>query len=179
MLAAIIGCLATASHDTTVYKTVQASSPDLYFPRAGGDPAPALEGLYNAATSRLDIAVYSLTHPDIVAAIRAAKARGIAVRVISDRLQSSGETQKHAINILLLNNIPVKINSHSGLMHLKMSLIDNSIVTLGSYNYSMNASERNDEVMIVIRDPDKITACQAEFDRMWSSEKFTDARSSY
>jgi phosphatidylserine/phosphatidylglycerophosphate/cardiolipin synthase-like enzyme len=36
----------------------------------------------NSAKETLDIAIYSLTHPDIVAAIKEAKKRGVVVRII-------------------------------------------------------------------------------------------------
>lgn len=153
---------------------------NIYFPRAGADPAPILSDIYSKAINRIDIAIYSLTHPVIVKAITDAKKRGIQVRVISDKIQSAGATQKHAINDLLLNEIQVKVNTHSGLMHLKMSIVDNTIVTLGSYNYSKAGSETNDEVMIVITDPSIILACQTEFDQLWASvSQFKNAEMSY
>lgn len=159
---------------------IEGATSNLYFPKTGADPAPILSDIYSKAVNRIDIAIYSLTHPTIVKAIVDAKKRGIAVRVISDKIQSAGATQKHAINDLLLNEIPVKINTHSGLMHLKMSLVDATMVTLGSYNYSMAASTKNDEVMIIITDPNIILACQTEFDQLWASvSAFKNAEMSY
>lgn len=166
-------------NQVVVPNQVNASSPVLLFPRAGGDAAPMLVSLYGSAIKKIDIAIYSLTHPDIVKAITDAKKRGISIRIISDKIQAAGNSQKHAINDLLLTGVPVKINTHSGLMHLKMSIVDSSAVTLGSYNYSMAASNTNDEVMIIINDPQIILSCQNEFDRLWASPKFKDAESSY
>ena len=56
---------------------------------------------------------------------------------------------------------------HSGLMHLKVSIIDDQTVTTGSYNYSEDASTRNDEVLVVLRDPTMAKAWEAEFNAMW------------
>ena len=160
--------------------TMAASASEIYFPRSGDDPAPILASLYGNSTSTLDIAIYSLTHPVIVEAINSAAKRGVRVRIISDKIQSAGATQKHAINDLLLNNIPIKINDHSGLMHLKMSIIDGAITTIGSYNYSMNASERNDEIMIIDRNPTTAALCQAEFNKMWNDTiHYIPAKMSY
>ncbi|MCM3272618.1 phospholipase D-like domain-containing protein [Paenibacillus elgii] len=36
----------------------------------------------------LEVANYSITHPDIVAVVRDAKKRGVAVRVITDKTQT-------------------------------------------------------------------------------------------
>lgn len=152
---------------------------DVYFPRRGDDPASALAALYLSTNSTLDIAIYSLTHPQVVKAIGDAYKRGIPVRIITDKIQAAGATQKHAMNDLLTIGIPIKIDSHSGLMHLKMSIIDNSIATTGSYNYSKGASEDNDEILLVIKEPWFAQICQMEFNRMWNSAQFTNLGMSY
>ncbi len=177
----LCSCQATSSPAVQAPSVVQSGETgiQLFFPRAGQDPAPVLVGLYNGATARLDIAIYSLTHPDIVKAIGDAHNRGVKVRVITDSDASTGNTQKHAVNDLLTLGIPVKINLHNGLMHLKMSLIDARTVTLGSYNYTMSASQQNDEVMAVVTQPDAVKSCQDEFNRLWDSPGLTDAKASY
>jgi phosphatidylserine/phosphatidylglycerophosphate/cardiolipin synthase-like enzyme len=159
----------------------QAGGPGIqvFFPRAGQDPAPTLVKLYNGATTSLDISIYSLTHPDIVKAIGDARQRGIQVRVITDKEEAAGNTQKHAVDDLLTLGIPVKVNLHSGLMHLKMSVIDGKTATIGSYNYTLSASQQNDEVMAVVTQPAFVKSCQDEFNRLWDSPGLTDAKSSY
>ena len=150
----------------------------VYFPRAGQDPAPELVSLYGQARNSLDVAIYSLTHPQIVEAIIDAHKRGVQVRVITDRRSAEENTQKHAIRALLLAGVPVMVNEHSGLMHLKMSIIDGRLATTGSYNYTRSASERNDEMFVVSTDVNFVRACQKEFDRMWTDEKnFTRLKS--
>jgi phosphatidylserine/phosphatidylglycerophosphate/cardiolipin synthase-like enzyme len=161
--------------------TVQAGEPAIqaFFPRAGQDPAPVLVKLYSGASTSLDIAIYSLTHPDIVKAIGDARQRGVQVRVITDNEQAAGNTQKHAVDDLLTLGIPVKVNLHSGLMHLKMSVIDGKTATIGSYNYTQSASQQNDEVMTVVTQPAFVKSCQDEFNRLWDSPGLTNAKESY
>ena len=151
----------------------------VYFAEAKEDPAPVLVSLYNSATDNIEIAVYSLTHPDIVKAIGDAYKRGVKVRIITDCDQAKGNVQKHAVNDLLTIGIPVKINTHSGLMHLKMSVIDGKTATLGSYNYTLSASRDNDEVLMVVTQPATVDRCLDEFNRMWNSAEFTAAVMSY
>ena len=151
----------------------------LYFPRAGQDPAPVLVKLYNGATTSLYIAIYSLTHPDIVKAIGDAQKRGVKVKIITDSDAATSNTQKHAVNDLLTLGIPVKINLHNGLMHLKMSVIDGRTATIGSYNYTLSASQQNDEVMVVITQAAAVQSCQDEFNRLWDSPGLMDAKASY
>jgi phosphatidylserine/phosphatidylglycerophosphate/cardiolipin synthase-like enzyme len=78
----------------------------VYFAREGEDQAPVLVGLYNSASDNIDIAIYALTHPDIVRAIGDACRRGVKVRVITDSEQAKGNVQKHAINDLITVGIP-------------------------------------------------------------------------
>lgn len=187
MLAAFVGsltmsaCQPSASPAPQSIPAVQAGEPGIqaFFPRAGQDPAPVLVKLYNGASTSLDIAIYSLTHPDIVKAIGDAKRRGVQVRVITDSDAATSNTQKHAVNDLLNLGIPVKVNLHSGLMHLKMSVIDGKTATIGSYNYSLSASQQNDEVMAVVTQPAFVKSCQDEFNRLWDSPGLTDAKASY
>lgn len=180
LTANITGCARNVSIPNSSPSTGTPGSgrPVVYFPRAGQDPAPVLAGMYNGAKKNLDVAVYSLTHPQIVKAIINAHKRGVQVRVITDREQAAGKSQKHAIAALLLAGVPVMVNEHSGLMHLKMSIIDGRVATTGSYNYTWSASERNDEMLVVSADPSFVKACQTEFDDMWPDQKkFTRLKS--
>ena len=151
----------------------------MYFPREAQDPADVIPALYMSATDNIDIAIYSLTHPVIVKAIGDAYKRGVKVRVVTDKIQAEGNTQKHAINDLLLIGIPVKDNLHSGLMHLKMSIIDGKIATTGSYNYSNAASNTNYEMFVVIEQQWFADRCEAEFNRMWDSSEFQALQINY
>ncbi|GFZ76085.1 hypothetical protein GCM10008018_22060 [Paenibacillus marchantiophytorum] len=144
---------------------------EYYFTQANQHPEKALIDVINSSTQTLDIAIYSLTHPDIVAAIKEAKKRGVAVRIISDKIQSSGKAQEEALKLLGSAGIPMKINKHSGLMHLKVTIADKKVVTTGSYNYSKAASTTNDEVLMVIHTEDAAKSFSEQFERMWNDTK--------
>jgi phosphatidylserine/phosphatidylglycerophosphate/cardiolipin synthase-like enzyme len=151
--------------------TIQSGQIGVYFPQIGDDPAPVLVKLYDSANMTLDIAIYSLTSPVIIRAIERAKERGIVVRVITDRREEQTQYQHIAIDDLRFDGIPVLINSHSGLMHLKMSVVDDKIATVGSYNYSLAASQTNDDMLVIITEPLFAKKCADEFDRMWTDSK--------
>ncbi|MDI3257391.1 MAG: phospholipase D family protein [Kyrpidia sp.] len=141
---------------------------DWAFTQAGQHPERKLEDVIGSAKQNLDIAVYSLTKPDIVKAIEQAKKRGVAVRIITDQEQAQNRTQQEALKILKNSGIPIKINTHKGLMHLKVTIADKSVVTAGSFNYTTAASTTNDEVLVVIRDPAMSQAWDEQFERMWN-----------
>lgn len=146
-----------------------------YFSQEDQPPDVQLIKLIDLARSTLDIAIYSLTKPNIADSIIRAKKRGVTVRIISDAIQSHGKKQKIALDTLALAKIPIKINLHSGLMHLKMTIVDSKICTTGSFNYSTAAVKSNDEVFLIIRD-DKIAKEWAkEFGKMWrDNDRFED-----
>jgi phosphatidylserine/phosphatidylglycerophosphate/cardiolipin synthase-like enzyme len=144
---------------------------EYYFTRADQHPDKALIDVINASIQILDIAIYSLTHPDIVAAIKGAKDRGVTVRLITDKVQSEGKVQAEAMKILGSAGIPMKINKHGGLMHLKVTIADKKVATTGSFNYSKAASTTNDEVLMVIRDPEVAKSFTEQFERMWNDTK--------
>lgn len=183
ILAFILGCSVTPllAPNQIVTTPLQATvdSVKWYWPQRDQDCPEVLVNLYNSSTQTLDIAIYSLTYPSIVQALKDAKVRGVKVRVLSDKIQSAGVTQRQAINNLLGVGIPVRINKHSGLMHLKVSIIDNSILTTGSFNYSKNAQENNDEVLVIIESPQMVIDFSKEFDRLWDSPRFVNAEMSY
>jgi phosphatidylserine/phosphatidylglycerophosphate/cardiolipin synthase-like enzyme len=153
-----------------------ASQPlEYYFPRAGQHPDQVLIGVIGSASSTLDIAIYSITKDNIVQAIAAAKARGVTVRIISDKIESANKYQAQELAVLTGDGIPIKINHHSGLMHLKVTIADDKTVTTGSYNYSAAATDENDEVLVVIHDPKVAQDFDNEFQSMWSdNQKFVD-----
>lgn len=138
------------------------------FTQADQHPEKLLISVIDSSKTSLDIAIYSLTKPDIVNAIKNAKNRGVNVRIITDKIQSAGKTQSEALKILGSAGIPIKINKHSGLMHLKVTIVDNKIATTGSYNYSQAASTDNDEVFMVIRNANVAKSFENEFEHMWN-----------
>ena len=137
-----------------------------------GRPASGsgVDQLINSANSSLDIAIYSLTKPDIVDAIAAAANKGVAVKVITDREESGNEYQAQELLVLSNAGIPIKINSHKGLMHLKVTIADDKTVTTGSYNYTEEATYDNDEVLVVINDQNIAQNWDNEFQSMWTDD---------
>ncbi|WP_440176988.1 phospholipase D-like domain-containing protein, partial [Bacillus subtilis] len=56
------------------------------------------------------------------------------------------------IKILGSAGISMKSNQHSGLMHLKMIIVDREVISTRSFNFSKAAATRNDENLMIIRD---------------------------
>src|SRR4030067_447518 len=92
----------TQETSTSISYSIKANQLETYFPRAGDKAEQALVDLFGSAKISLEVASYSLTAPAIVKALGDAKRRGIATRVITDKVQSAGRSQEVAIDDLLL-----------------------------------------------------------------------------
>ncbi|MCB1193665.1 MAG: hypothetical protein H7A23_24520 [Leptospiraceae bacterium] len=57
-------------------------------------------------------------------------------------------------------------NYQGGLLHHKTMIIDKKLLLTGSYNYSVNARDKNREIFIGTEDPKIVTSFMEEFDRI-------------
>ncbi len=143
---------------------------EYYFPRAGQKAEPQLIKVINSAQKNLDVAIYSLTDNPTASAIVAAHKKGVSVRVISDKQQSGEKYQESILRSLTKSGIPVKVNTHTGLMHLKVTIADQKTATTGSFNYTKSAETKNDEVFVVLHDEKVAKDFDTEFNRMWNDK---------
>ncbi|MGL4736607.1 MAG: phospholipase D-like domain-containing protein [Cellulosilyticaceae bacterium] len=125
----------------------------------------------NQAKSTLDIAIYTITKKEIVNAIIAAKERGVTVRLICDKEQIHTPAEHDDILNFQSHQIPIKINSHAGLMHLKITIIDHTTILFGSYNYTKAATLLNDELLVLLDDALIAKDFSQQFETMWQDQK--------
>lgn len=128
------------------------------------------------ARTEVDVAMYALNRAVDVKAMSDAQARCQCVRLISDREQSaSSDGQATALAGLKAAGVPIKVDSHSGLMHMKVVEVDRSVVLAGSFNATNAASTINDEILLRIGSVATAQAFADEYDRMWSdTRRFRD-----
>jgi phosphatidylserine/phosphatidylglycerophosphate/cardiolipin synthase-like enzyme len=136
----------------------------------GPDDAPLdrLTMLYRHANRYLYVAVYGLTSPRAVEAMVAAKKRGVDVRLITDRQRIEDVKQLTALRALRLAGIPILINEHDGLMHLKQVVIDDEVNASGSMNHTTSGNRYNDERVDVITDHAITIKAREKFLAMWN-----------
>ena len=141
-----------------------ATTIDVYY-APEDQPVDRVVALYTHARRYVFVAVYGLTAPSVVKALVEAKRRGLDVRVITDRERLQDPKQHTAVSALRLAGIPIKINRHEGLMHLKQVVIDDVINASGSANQTTSGNRYNDERLDVITDA-RLTA-QARKKSLW------------
>jgi phosphatidylserine/phosphatidylglycerophosphate/cardiolipin synthase-like enzyme len=101
----------------------------------------------------------------------AAMKRGVDVRVITDRGRLDDAKQRAALSALRQAGIPIKVNRHDGLMHLKQVAIDDEINTNGSMNHTTSGNRYNDERLDVIRDDALTVKVREKFLSMWKDDE--------
>lgn len=110
-----------------------------------------------AAKSSIDIAIYSFTNREIAKALRDVAAKGVKVRVIYDESSNEPSNASSTIGYLAkLQNVEVctlKGNKaangkYFGIMHMKVAIVDDSVLFIGSANWSKNAFENNYETLL-------------------------------
>jgi phosphatidylserine/phosphatidylglycerophosphate/cardiolipin synthase-like enzyme len=136
----------------------------------GPDDAPLdrLTMLYRHARRYLYVAVYGLTSPRAVEAMIAAKKRGVDVRLITDLKRTEDIKQLTALRTLHLAGIPILVNEHDGLMHLKQVVIDDEVNASGSMNHTTSGNHYNDERLDVITDHTITAKAREKFLAMWN-----------
>ena len=134
-------------------------------------PIDRVVGLYDQAHRYIYVSVYALTAPSVVKALVAAKHRGVDVRVITDRERLTDPKQHSAVNTLRLAGVPIRINRHDGLMHLKQVVIDDLINTSGSANHTTSGNRYNDERLDVITDARLTAKAREKFLTMWNDHE--------
>ena len=130
-------------------------------------PADRLVALYEQAKHYVYVAVYGLTYPPAVKALVSAKKRGIDVRVITDRERLTDPKQEAALETLRLAGIPIRVNQHEGLMHMKQVVVDDEVNASGSMNHTASGNRYNDERLDIITDPVTSAKARDKFLAMW------------
>ena len=134
-------------------------------------PIDRVVGLYAHARKYIYVSVYGLTAPSVVKALVEAKRRGLDIRVITDRERLNDPKQQSAMSALRLAGVPIKINQHDGLMHMKQVVIDDAINVSGSANHTTSGNRYNDERLDVITDARVTAKARQKFLAMWNDRQ--------
>ena len=129
------------------------------------DTQERLVDLLNGAQESIYFLAFSLTSDELASALVAAQQRGVEVRGVMDKSQASN--QGGEFENLAQHGIDVRLDGEGGSMHNKVLIIDGAIVVTGSYNFSANAEESNDENSLIIYDADLAKKYSEEFWRIW------------
>ena len=132
-----------------------------------GECQQAIVDEINAASSRIDIAMYNLTSREIAQALIAAKERGVAIRIFLDQEEANSKYSKG--RYLAQNGLSIRCYQGEGLMHNKFAVIDNRVLITGSFNWTPTAERKNQENLLIMTDKDLIKQFSNRFELLWRS----------
>jgi phosphatidylserine/phosphatidylglycerophosphate/cardiolipin synthase-like enzyme len=102
-------------------------------------------GRINGAKRSIHVLAYSFTSAPVAQALIAANARGVDVRVVLDKDQSTGRGSE--LPTLRAAGIPVLTDSSHPIMHDKVVIVDGKTVLAGSYNFSAQAQHNAENLL--------------------------------
>lgn len=116
---------------------------------------------------------FSFTDFDAISAIINRAGAGVMTQGIWETTGS--QTDASELRTAFCAGLEVRQDGNPFILHHKVFIIDEQTVVSGSFNISSNATESNDENLIIITDPDLAAQYVVEFNRRWAEAKVPTA----
>lgn len=147
------------------------ASPTATFSPYESPEAVSLAAL-DAAQQSVDVAHYNIRSQAFLDALRALKARGVAIRIVVDA-KNARKPWNTLDDVIEAEGFALKRYENRrhryAIMHHKFCVIDGRRVLTGSFNWNNTAELVNDENLISLDDPAIVGAYQTEFDELWGT----------
>jgi phosphatidylserine/phosphatidylglycerophosphate/cardiolipin synthase-like enzyme len=138
-----------------------------YFSPDDGVAAHLLDAL-NSARSSVHFMAFSFTRTDFADALIARARAGVSVQGVFETRQIAAGGDA-AWNALTAAGLEVRQDGNPYNLHSKVFIVDRQIVVMGSYNFSRNAEENNDENVLILHSPEIAAAYLAEWEKVWEA----------
>lgn len=145
--------------------TIDSTRVDAFFSPDDG-VLSQLAAVLSGAEESVYFLAFSFTSNDLGDIVREKAETGLTVRGVMDEEQVKSN-QGTEYDPFRQAELEVRIDGIEGQMHHKVFIIDESIVVLGSYNFSRAAEERNDENLLIIYNEAIAEQFLLEFERVW------------
>lgn len=120
----------------------------------------------DSAQKSIDASVYAINNDEIVEALKKAHARGVKIRILTDRLQAASKYSK--VIDLYQYGINIRVHSKFKIEHNKFAVFDSRSAFGGSYNWTKPATHKNSENCIFItQQSDVVEKYQTRFNYLW------------
>lgn len=147
--------------------TIDSTRVDTFFSPDDG-VVSAIYALLSEAEESVYFLAFSFTTNELGDIIREKAEAGLTVRGVMDEEQVKSN-QGTEYDPFKQADLDVRIDGIDGQMHHKIFIVDESIVVLGSYNFSRAAEERNDENLLIIYNKAIAQQFMMEFQRVWEA----------
>ena len=135
-------------------------------------PNPANEqrvvNMFRTCKKTLDVAIFTFTRDSIAQALLEAYQRGVKVRCIGD----DGNSKVKGSDVRLLASVGIPCKTDNNLrfhMHNKMAILDNSVVITGSFNWTSQAVNKNQDNILFIEDKNIANQYTDYYNQIWNS----------
>lgn len=145
--------------------TIDSTRVDTFFSPDDG-VASQVAAVLSGAEDSIYFLTFSFTTNDLGDIVREKAEDGLTVRGVMDEEQIASN-QGTEFDPFKQAGIDVRIDGNEGQMHHKIFIIDESIVVIGSYNFSQSAETRNDENLLIIYNEAIAKQFMMEFERVW------------
>jgi phosphatidylserine/phosphatidylglycerophosphate/cardiolipin synthase-like enzyme len=145
--------------------TIDSTRVDTFFSPDDG-AASQIASVLSGAEESIYFLAFSFTSNDLGDIVREKAEAGLTVRGVMDEEQIASN-QGTEFDPFRQAGLDILIDGIEGQMHHKVFIIDESIVALGSYNFSRAAEERNDENILIIYNEAIAEQFLLEFQRVW------------
>ncbi|TAK12008.1 MAG: DUF1669 domain-containing protein [Anaerolineae bacterium] len=132
-----------------------------------------LARLVDGAQESVRFMSFSFTHEALGFIMRVQAGLGLDVAGVFETLGS--KTIYSEMQPFVCAGVPVRMDGNPRLLHHKVVIIDETIVATGSFNFSANADQSNDENLLVIASPDVARLYIEEFNRRWEEGRTPEA----
>jgi phosphatidylserine/phosphatidylglycerophosphate/cardiolipin synthase-like enzyme len=126
----------------------------------------AIDDVLSRAQTSIRFMTFSFTVDEMGDIIAARANAGVSVQGIFETTGS--ETQFSEMRPLYCAGLQVRQDGNRYILHHKVFIVDDVTVITGSFNVSENATNSNDENLVIISDPDLAAQYVAEFNRRWA-----------
>src|SRR5262249_46909046 len=130
--------------------TIGGAPVENYFAAEDGVGAHVVERL-NGAQRAIQLLAFSFTHDGIGKAVIAKAKAGLQVRGVFETTGS--QTQFSEYGPMKQAALEVYTDGNPYVMHHKVFVVDGRTVIFGSFNFSTNADDDNDENLLIVDDP--------------------------
>jgi phosphatidylserine/phosphatidylglycerophosphate/cardiolipin synthase-like enzyme len=145
--------------------TIDSTRVDTFFSPDDGVLSQLATVLSSAEESILFLA-FSFTSNDLGDIVREKDQSAVSVLGVMDEEQIASN-QGTEFDPFRQAGLNIRVDGIEGQMHHKVFIIDESIVVLGSYNFSQSAETRNDENLLIIYNEAIAQQFMLEFERIW------------
>jgi phosphatidylserine/phosphatidylglycerophosphate/cardiolipin synthase-like enzyme len=142
--------------------------------------ADAIMELIHGASNKIDGALYRFNHPALAQSLEEAVHRGVNVRLVVDgnKYRESRTTQELLTGAIIPFRLGYGRQGRGSKMHHKFVILDQRTVLTGSYNWTHESEDENQENLLIVRDPFPVQAYTREFEALWTGSGRDDGKDS-